>query len=210
MTLAHIVAWGRLNMNMSFYQYMDPMSIIRLCRGRLFFNMVILYVERPSLYWDGALVTSYADKGFGLNASWPQFILIRKCRYYINGIWQYNMFSNNKLFQSNKTHLRDLIDADGLVILLKLDSNLRFYGPYDLEIWLMTSENNMATIPCYVRLCVSFRAIGEFKLDLHSWNAQSGSQLSIFCPVRHWNLTDEIEKWYDTSSTAHEPLCVIS
>ena len=34
----------------------------------------------------------------------------------------------------NKANLRDLTAATGLVILLKLDSNRRFFGPFDLEI----------------------------------------------------------------------------
>ena len=37
-------------------------------------------------------------------------------------------------------------------------------------------------------------AIGEFKLELHSGNAQFGSQLVIFCSSWPWNLTDDLEK----------------
>ena len=40
----------------------------------------------------------------------------------------------------NKANLRDLIAATGLVILLKLDSNHRFFSPCDLEIWWMTQK----------------------------------------------------------------------
>ena len=36
---------------------------------------------------------------------------------------------------SNKANLRDLIAATDLVMLLKLDSNRRFFSPCDLEIW---------------------------------------------------------------------------
>ena len=36
--------------------------------------------------------------------------------------------------QYNKANLRDLIAATGLVILLKLDLNHRFFSPCDLEI----------------------------------------------------------------------------
>ena len=39
-----------------------------------------------------------------------------------------------------------------------------------------------------------FVAIGEFKLELHSGNAQFGSNLTIFRAVRPWNLTDDLEK----------------
>ena len=38
----------------------------------------------------------------------------------------------------NKANLRDLAAATGLVILLKLDSNRRFFSWCDLEIWWMT------------------------------------------------------------------------
>ena len=39
-----------------------------------------------------------------------------------------------------------------------------------------------------------FVAIGEFKLELHSGNAQSGSNWTIFLAVWPWNLTDDLEK----------------
>ena len=39
-----------------------------------------------------------------------------------------------------------------------------------------------------------FIAIGEFKLELQSRNAQSGSNLTIFIAVWPWNLTDDLAK----------------
>ena len=39
-----------------------------------------------------------------------------------------------------------------------------------------------------------FMAIGEFKLELQSGNAQSGSNSTIFSAVWPWNLTDDLEK----------------
>ena len=39
-----------------------------------------------------------------------------------------------------------------------------------------------------------FLAIGEFKLELQSRNAQSGSNSTIFRAVWPWNLTDDLEK----------------
>ena len=39
-----------------------------------------------------------------------------------------------------------------------------------------------------------FIAIGEFKLELQSRNAQSGSNLAIFSAVSPWNLTYDLEK----------------
>ena len=39
-----------------------------------------------------------------------------------------------------------------------------------------------------------FIAISEFNLKLQSGNAQFGSKSAIFCPVRPWNFTDDLEK----------------
>ena len=71
----------------------------------------------------------------------------------------------------NKANLRDLVSATGLVILLKLDSNRRFFSretpnlgqnrqffwPCDLEIWRMTFKNNRAPLLCYFNPCAAFR-----------------------------------------------------
>ena len=40
-----------------------------------------------------------------------------------------------------------------------------------------------------------FKSIGEFKLKLHSGNAQFGSKSAIFCPLWPWNLMDDLGKW---------------
>ena len=61
-------------------------------------------------------------------------------------------------FLKNKANLRDLIAATGLVILLKLDSNHRFFNPCDLEIWWTTPQNNRAPLLCYFKLFASFRS----------------------------------------------------
>ena len=58
----------------------------------------------------------------------------------------------------NKANLRDFIAATGLVILLKLDSNRRFFSPCDLEVWWMTPQNNRTPLPCYFKLYASFRS----------------------------------------------------
>ena len=39
-----------------------------------------------------------------------------------------------------------------------------------------------------------FVSIGEFKLELQSGNAQSGSNWTVFRAVRPWNLRDDLEK----------------
>ena len=55
-----------------------------------------------------------------------------------DNIWAIYKDNNNNNNNNNKANLGDLIAATGPVILLKLDSNHRFFSPYDLEIWSMT------------------------------------------------------------------------
>ena len=57
-----------------------------------------------------------------------------------------------------KANLRDLIAATGLVILLKLDANRRFFSQCDLEIWCMIPKNNRAPPLCYFKFFASFRS----------------------------------------------------
>ena len=53
-----------------------------------------------------------------------------------------------------------------------------------------------------------FKAIGEFKLELQSGNAQFGSKSSTFCPVWPWNLKDDLGKQQSTSSVLLQALCI--
>ena len=55
-----------------------------------------------------------------------------------------------------------------------------------------------------------FIAISEFKLDLNSGNTQFGSKSRIFLAVWPWNLTDDLEGQYGSSSKQHQVLCIIS
>ena len=55
-----------------------------------------------------------------------------------------------------------------------------------------------------------FIAIGEFKLELQSGNAQSGSNSTLFRAVWPWNLTDDLEKQQCTSPKHHQAICIIS
>ena len=53
-----------------------------------------------------------------------------------------------------------------------------------------------------------FVAIGKLKLELQSGNAQFGSKSVIFfSPVWPWNLTDDLQKRYGTSSVCYFKLC---
>ena len=73
--------------------------------------------------------------------------------------------------QMNKANLRDLIAATGLVILLKLDPNRRFFSPCDLEIWWMTPKTVGHLFYDTLSFLHHFVAIGEFKLELQSGSA---------------------------------------
>ena len=55
-----------------------------------------------------------------------------------------------------------------------------------------------------------FVAIGDFKLELQSGNAQFGSNSTIFRAVWPWNLTDDLEKQKGTSPKHHQAICIIS
>ena len=55
-----------------------------------------------------------------------------------------------------------------------------------------------------------FVAIGVFKLELESGNAQFGSNSTIFRAVWPWNLTCDLEKQQGTSSMLLQDLCIIS
>ena len=52
--------------------------------------------------------------------------------------------------------------------------------------WKTTGHHSFTTLS-FVH---HFKAMGEFKLELQSGNAQFGSKAAIFCPVWPWNLTD--------------------
>ena len=55
-----------------------------------------------------------------------------------------------------------------------------------------------------------FVAIGEFKLELQSGNAQSRSNSTTFRAVWPWNLTDDLERQWGTSSKQHQAIRIIS
>ena len=76
-------------------------------------------------------------------------------------------------------------------IWVKIDD---FFQPCDLEIWPMTLKNNRQLFFSTLSFMHHFIAIGKFKLELQSGNAQFGSNLMIFRAVWPWNLTYDLEK----------------
>ena len=108
-----------------------------------------------------------------------------------------------------KANLRDLIAATGLVI-----SNWIQIVNFSARVTVKFDGWPCKTIGHLFYATSSFVhhivAIGEFKLELQSGNAQSGSNSTIFRAVRRWNLTDDIAKQKGTSSMLLQALCIIS
>ena len=93
----------------------------------------------------------------------------------------------------NKANLRDLIAATGLVI-----SNWIQIVNFSARVTVKFDGWPCNTIGHLFYATSSFVhhfvAIGEFKLQLQSGNAQSGSNSTIFRGVRPWNLMDDLAK----------------
>ena len=91
-----------------------------------------------------------------------------------------------------------------------LGQNRRFFSRVTLKFdgwpWKTIGHLFCAT-PSFVQ---NFVAIGEFKLELQSGNAQSGSKSTIFLAVWPWNLTDDLQKQYGTSPKLYQAICIIS
>ena len=91
-------------------------------------------------------------------------------------------------------NLRDLVASTGLVILLKLDSNHRFFSPWDPEIWWMTQKNHPAPLLCYFKLFASFRIHWWIQTVVTVRKCQIWVKFHDFLAVWPWNLTDDLEK----------------
>ena len=94
----------------------------------------------------------------------------------------------------NKANLRDLIAVTGLLILLKLDSNHRFFSHVTLKFdwWPQKIIGHLFYITS--SFVHHLKPLGEFELQLLSGNAQFGSKSAIFCPLWPWNSMDDLEK----------------
>ena len=103
------------------------------------------------------------------------------------------MWPWNLTMTFNKANLRDLIAATGLVIwnwIQIINFSARVTVKFDG--WPRKTIGHLFyATSSFVHL---FVAIGEFKLELQSGNAQSGSNSMIFRVVWPWNLTDDLAK----------------
>ena len=92
----------------------------------------------------------------------------------------------------NKANLRDLIAATDLVILLKFDPILRFFSPYDLKIWWMTSKNNRTTLLYYIKLGASFQSHGLIQTGVTVRKRSIRDKIGDFfypCDLATWQMT---------------------
>ena len=86
-----------------------------------------------------------------------------------------------------------------------------FFAPCDLEIRRMTLKNNRPPLLYYIKLHASFRSHRCVK----TWVTVRKRSIRVkkrrlFCPVWPWNLTDDLEKQWGTSSMLFQIWCVIS
>ena len=82
-----------------------------------------------------------------------------------------------------------------------LGQNRWCFVPCDLEIWWMTLENNRASPLCCFKLCATFVAIDELKLELQSGNAQFGSNVTLKFDLWPWKTIGHL--FNATSSCVH-------
>ena len=97
-------------------------------------------------------------------------------------------------------NLRDLLTVTGPAILLKLDSNNRFFSQCDLEIWWMISKNNRALLLYYINLCASFQ--------IHRWIQTGGKSPETLNLGRNWQyfVLCDLEIWWMTLKNKRAPL----
>ena len=124
-------------------------------------------------------------------------ILFVQLQYYgtrglIKKIW----FHCNHFLFWNKANLRDFIAATCLVILLKLDSNRRFFSLYDLEISWMISTNYGAPLLRYIKLCASCQTRRWIQTGVTVWKRSILVKIGDFfvpCDLAIWRR-DDLEK----------------
>ena len=121
----------------------------------------------------------------------------------------YNFHADISYHYNHKANLMDLIAATGQVIsnwIQIVNFSTCVTVKFDGWHW-KTIRHFFYTTSSFVH---HFKSIGEFKLDLHSRNAQFGSKLVICYPVWPWNLMDDLGKHQGTSSMLLQTLCSIS
>ena len=169
--------WECLQVMMSSWHVMKPRKAVQSS------------VSMGRCFWDQQDQLNYRDWTTETNWNRPGGLHVQEWFRATNEI---NFLSAH--FLKNKANLRDLIAATGLVILLKLDLNCRFFSPCDLEIWWMTSKNNRAPVLCYFKLFASFRSHWWIQTEVTVRKPLIWVKINAFWAVWPWNLTDDLQK----------------
>ena len=105
----------------------------------------------------------------------------------------------NQNYFYKKANLRDLIAATRLVILLKLNSNHRFFSHGTLKFYWWPRKIIAHLFYITSSFVHHLKPLGEFELQLLSGNAQFGSKSAIFAPC-------DIEIQWMTLKNNRDPL----
>ena len=90
-----------------------------------------------------------------------------------------------------------------------LGQNMLFFALCDLEIWRMTLKIIDHLVYGTSSFVHHLIAIGEFKLELQSRNAQFWSKPAMLCSMSAWNLTDDLKRQQGTSCMLLRALRII-
>ena len=131
-------------------------------------------------------------------------------------IWRMTLKNNRtpllcyfKLYASFLSHrwIQSVVTVRKRPIWIKIDNFLsRVTLQFDVWHWKTIGHLYYATSSSMHH----FVAIGGFKLELQSGNAQFGSKSTIFLAVWPWNLRCDLEEQQGTSSMLLQTLCITS
>ena len=103
------------------------------------------------------------------------------------------------LMALNKANLRNLIATNGLVLLLKLDSNRWLISPWwffvlrYLANWQMPLKHSRAPLLCQA-LCIIWNPLVKSNLSYSPETLNSGQNERFCCPAPPRNVMDDLEK----------------
>ena len=198
--LGHDVIPGSRNMHLNFT---FSLHFINLTVPRKWFDMILFFADHScsaSLAFDAI----FSKLAIYLMYRWRlpkvDFYIKIHSDVYSMCLFYYTIFFRKiysqptpfiicmrRILDWNNAILRDFIAATGLMMLLKLDSNRRFFSPRDLEIWWMTSNKTLRHFFYTTsRFVHHFKTIGKFKLDYGPWTLHSGQNQLALC---WWRVT---------------------
>ena len=168
-------------------------------------------------------VSSFLQHSHRWNSNWsysPETPNLGKIRWFLEPcdleIWRMTLKNNRapqlcylKLYASFRSHrwIQAGVTVRKRPIWVKIDY---FFSRVTLKFDGWPSKTIGHLFNATSSLVHHFVAIGEFRLELQSGNAQSGSKSTIFWAVWPWNLTDDLEKQQDTSPKHYQAICIIS